>query len=98
MVQCKKMRAVLVTALTAIAIAACLVTTTQAQPSTSGEHVRGRAYLFYGLIPAIDWGMDELAQRINCSGIASGNYSHASWRSEAKASHEPLPSTPDTSQ
>jgi thioesterase domain-containing protein len=82
MVQCQKMR-FLVTALTAIVIAACLVTTTQAQPSTSGEHVRGRAYLFYGLIPAIDWGMDELAQRINRSGIAAGNYSHASWRSVA---------------
>jgi thioesterase domain-containing protein len=83
MVQCKKMRVALVTALTAIVIAACLVTTTQAQTSTSGEHVRGRAYLFYGLIPAIDWGMDELAQRINRSGIAAGNYSHASWRSVA---------------
>jgi hypothetical protein len=60
MIQCKKMRAALVAALTAIVIAACLVTTTRAQPS--GEHVRGRAYLFYGLIPAIDWGMDELHQ------------------------------------
>jgi len=82
MVQCQKMR-FLVTALTAIVFAACLVSTTQAQPSTSGEHVRGRAYLFYGLIPAIDWGMDELAQRINRSGIAAANYSHASWRSVA---------------
>ena len=82
MVQCQKMR-FLVTALTAIVFAACLVSTTQAQPSTSGEHVRGRAYLFYGLIPAIDWGMDELAQRINRSGIAAGNYSHASWRNVA---------------
>jgi len=82
MVQCQKLR-FLVTALTAIVFAACLVSTTQAQPSTSGEHVRGRAYLFYGLIPAIDWGMDELAQRINRSGIAAGNYSHASWRSVA---------------
>ncbi len=82
MVQCKKMRAVLVAALAATVIAACLVrTTTLAQ--TSGEHVRGRAYLFYGLIPAIDWGMDELARRINRSGIAAGNYSHASWRSVA---------------
>ena len=82
MVQCQKLR-FLVTALTAIVFAACLVSTTQAQPSTSGEHVRGRAYLFYGLIPTIDWGMDELAQRINRSGIAAGNYSHASWRSVA---------------
>jgi len=60
MVQCKNMRIVWVTALTAIAIAACLLTTTQAQ--SSAEHVRGRAYLFYGLIPVIDWGMDQLAQ------------------------------------
>src|SRR6516225_8985744 len=82
MVQCQKLR-FLVTALTAIVFAACLVSKTQAQPSTSGEHVRGRAYLFYGLIPAIDWGMDELAQRINRSGIAAANYSHASWRSVA---------------
>jgi len=82
MVQCQKLR-FLVTALTAIVFAACLVSTTQAQPSTSGEHVRGRAYLFYGLIPTIDWGMDELAQRINRSGIAAGNYSHASWRNVA---------------
>src|SRR5437763_12116000 len=81
MVQCKKMHAVLVAALTAIVIAARLITTTQAQPS--GEHVHGRAYLFYGLIPSIDWGMDQLAQRINRSGVAAGNYSHASWRSVA---------------
>jgi thioesterase domain-containing protein len=47
------------------------------------QAVRGRAYLFYGLIPQIDWGMDELAQRVNRSGIAAGNYSHASWRSVA---------------
>jgi thioesterase domain-containing protein len=61
----------------AIVISACFNTRTEAQA------VRGRAYLFYGLIPQIDWGMDELAQRINRSGIAAGNYSHASWRSVA---------------
>ena len=83
MVQCKKMRAVLVTALTAIVFAACLGTMTQAQLSNSGEHVRGRAYLFYGLIPAIDWGMDELAQRINRSGVAASTNAHSSWRSVA---------------
>ena len=63
---------------TAIVISACLPTRAEAQ-----QAVRGRAYLFYGLIAAIDWGMDELAQRINRSGIAAGNYSHASWRGVA---------------
>ncbi len=81
MVQCKKLRVVLAAALTVILIATCLIRTTEAQ--TSAERVRGRAYLFYGLIPAIEWGMDELAHRINRSGIAAGNYSHASWRSVA---------------
>src|SRR6516165_7144239 len=79
MVQSKQIRV----ALTTVLIAACLVTTSQAQQSTSSDRVRGRAYLFYGLIPQIDWGMDELAQRINRSGIAAGNYSHASWRGVA---------------
>ncbi|MGB8631396.1 MAG: LysM peptidoglycan-binding domain-containing protein [Xanthobacteraceae bacterium] len=79
MVQWKKMR-VVVTALTAVLIAARLVTTTQAQPSTSVENVHGRAYLFYGLIPAIDWGMDQLAQRINRSGVAASANAHSSWR------------------
>jgi hypothetical protein len=82
MVQWKKMRIVM-TALAAVVIAACLVTTTQAQSSTSGENVHGRAYLFYGLIPAIDWGMDELAQRINRSGVAASTNAHSSWRSVA---------------
>ena len=80
MVQWMKMR-VVVTALTAVVIAACLVPTTQAQPS--GENVHGRAYLFYGLIPAIDWGMDQLAQRINRSGVAASTNAHSSWRSVA---------------
>jgi hypothetical protein len=82
MVQWKKMR-IVVTALTAVVIAACLVITTQAQSSTSDENVHGRAYLFYGLIPAIDWGMDQLAQRINRSGVAASTNAHSSWRSVA---------------
>jgi len=78
MVQRKKTASVLLAIVAAIVISACFNTRAQAQ-----QAVRGRAYLFYGLIPQIDWGMDELAQRINRSGIAAGNYSHASWRSVA---------------
>lgn len=83
MVHAKQTAGAWLTVLAAVSIAACLVTPAKAQQSASSEHARGRAYLFYGLIAAIDWGMDELAQRINRSGIAAGNYSHASWRSVA---------------
>src|SRR5262252_6144524 len=79
MVQSKQIRV----ALTTVLIAACLVTTSQAQQSTSSDRVRGRAYLFYGLIAAIDWGMDELAERINRSGVAASTNAHSSWRSVA---------------
>ena len=81
MIQRKQIRAALTTIMTAAVIAACLVTPSQAQQST--DHARGRAYLFYGLIAAIDWGMDELAQRINRGGVAASTNSHASWRSVA---------------
>jgi hypothetical protein len=77
MVQRKKTASVLFALVAAIVISASFNTRAETQA------VRGRAYLFYGLIPQIDWGMDELAQRINRSGIAAGNYSHASWRSVA---------------
>jgi hypothetical protein len=83
MVQCKQLRAALMTVLTAVLIAACLVTTSHAQQSTSSDRARGRAYLFYGLIAAIDWGMDELAQRINRNGVAASTNAHSSWRSVA---------------
>jgi len=78
MVQRKKTASTLLAIVAAIVLAACFNTTADAQ-----QGVRGRAYLFYGLIPQIDWGMDELAQRINRSGIAAGNYSHANWRGVA---------------
>jgi thioesterase domain-containing protein len=78
MVQRKKTASVLIAIMAAIVVWACFNTRSEAQ-----QGVRGRAYLFYGLIPQIDWGMDELAQRINRSGIAASNYSHASWRSVA---------------
>jgi LysM repeat protein len=73
MVQAKHITAIVA----AVLIVACLATRSEAQ------QVRGRAYLFYGLISAIDWGMDELAQRINRSGVAATTNSHMSWRSVA---------------
>ena len=77
MVNRKKTASVVLAIVAAIVISACFNTRIEAQA------VRGRAYLFYGLIPQIDWGMDELAQRVNRSGIAANNYSHASWSSVA---------------
>jgi thioesterase domain-containing protein len=67
---------------TAVSILVGLVAAGDAQ-QPAAEHVRGRAYLFYGLIAAIDWGMDELAQRIDRSGVLSTTNSHMSWRSVA---------------
>jgi thioesterase domain-containing protein len=78
MLQRKKTASVLFAIMATIVISGCLNTPAEAQ-----QAVRGRAYLFYGLIPQIDWGMDELASRINRSGIAASNYSHASWRGTA---------------
>jgi len=73
MMQGKKITAVLA----AVLIAVCLVTTAKAQ-QPNADHARGRAYLFYGLIAAIDWGMDELAARINRGGVAASTNSHMS--------------------
>jgi thioesterase domain-containing protein len=78
MTQRKQLTAMVLAVLFAIIIQPCLTSTTHAQ-----QAVHGRAYLFYGLIPQIDWGMDELAQRINRSGVAANTYSHASWRGVA---------------
>ena len=36
----------------------------------------GRAYLFRGMIDLIDWGMDQLAGRINRIGVAANISSH----------------------
>jgi hypothetical protein len=68
--------------LAAVTILVGLVTSGVAQ-QPAAEHVHGRAYLFYGLIPGIDWGMDELAQRINRSGVLATTNSHMSWRGVA---------------
>ena len=78
MIQGKQITAVLA----GVLIAMCLATTAKAQ-QPNADHARGRAYLFYGLIAAIDWGMDELAARINRGGVAASTNSHMSWRSVA---------------
>src|SRR6476646_2020869 len=64
----------------AILIAACL--TGIATEGTAAEPY-GRAYLFRGLIGLIDWGMDELAGRINRTGVAANIDSHLAWHSVA---------------
>jgi len=69
---------------TAFLIAACLVGAGQAATAeTPGAAPHGRAYLFRGLIGLIDWGMDELAQRISRAGVAVNIGSHLDWRSVA---------------
>lgn len=66
---------------TVLLLAVCLVGTAQAaKAETPGGEPRGRAYLFRGLIGLIDWGMDELAQRINRTGVAADINSHLMWR------------------
>jgi hypothetical protein len=75
----------------ALLIAACLASTGAAAtplepPSADGKvtvEPRGRAYLFRGLIGLIDWGMDELAQRINRTGVTADISSHLMWRAVA---------------
>jgi len=64
----------------AIVITACLA---GAATEAGAAEPYGRAYLFRGLIGMIDWGMDELAGRINRTGVQANIDSHLSWRSIA---------------
>jgi thioesterase domain-containing protein len=45
---------------------------------------KNRAYLFRGLIGAIDWGMDQLADRVSHAGVATYIDSHLTWRTAAE--------------
>jgi hypothetical protein len=65
----------------AAVLAALLIMTSVSTARAGAEH--GRAYLFYGLIAMIDWGMDQLAARINRTGVLATTNSHMSWRSVA---------------
>ena len=68
----------------AAALAALLILTSVGTARAAAEQsVHGRAYLFYGLIAMIDWGMDQLAARINKTGVLATTNSHMSWRSVA---------------
>jgi len=75
----------------AFLIAASFATAGQAEtplqpPGAAGKvtvNVHGRAYLFRGLIGMIDWGMDQLAQRIDRSGVAADIEAYSAWRSVA---------------
>jgi len=49
------------------------------------QAIHGRAYLFRGLIGLIDWGMDQLAQRIDRGGVAARIDSHLIWRTVANS-------------
>jgi hypothetical protein len=73
MVQAKQITAMLA----AVLIAACLATTGEA---ATPDTVHGRAYLFRGLIGLIDWGMDQLAARVDRSGVAANINSYFTWR------------------
>jgi hypothetical protein len=62
----------------------CLAGSAQAAPlDAPAPDVHGRAYLFRGLIGLIDWGMDQLAERITRTGVAADIDSHLVWRSVA---------------
>jgi thioesterase domain-containing protein len=86
----------------AVLIAACLVTAGQAATPAAGEkaatNVHGRAYMFRGLIGMIDWGMDQLAARIDRAGVTADIEGYSSWRSLAAQAiadyrHDPKPIT-----
>jgi hypothetical protein len=64
------------TILLAVCLAGIATAATAAEP-------HGRAYLFRGMIDLIDWGMDQLAERINRTGVAANISSHLMWRSVA---------------
>ena len=51
--------------------------------TASADAPAGRAYLFRGLIGLIDWGMDQLADRITRTGVAATINSHLMWRNIA---------------
>lgn len=69
-------------ALVAVICAACLLGPASNAATPSGP-IHGRAYMFRGLIGMIDWGMDQLATRIDHLGVAADIEGYSSWRSAA---------------
>jgi LysM repeat protein len=76
----KLMRTRSIAAVLAVLLIATSVSTARAQQPGA---VHGRAYLFYGLVAMIDWGMDQLAARINRTGVLATTNGHMTWRSVA---------------
>jgi hypothetical protein len=72
MLQIRRIAAILI----AVCLAVIATQVTAAEP-------HGRAYLFRGMIDVIDWGMDQLAERISHTGVAANIGSHLMWRSVA---------------
>ena len=74
-----------------VLIAICLASTGEAAPRLEPPGVakkftiqpRGRAYLFRGFIGLTDWGMDELTDRINRTGVTADVNSYLMWRGVA---------------
>jgi hypothetical protein len=75
----------------AVLIAICLAGTGEAAPRLElpgapnkvTVQPRGRAYLFRGFIGLTDWGMDELTDRINRTGVTADVNSYLMWRGVA---------------
>jgi hypothetical protein len=75
----------------AVLIAMCLASSgeaaTRLEPPGAAKKVtvqpRGRAYLFRGFIGLTDWGMDELTDRINRTGVTADVNSYLMWRGVA---------------
>ena len=83
MVQAKHIAAVLIATCLAGAGEAATVLEPPSPVQKIAMNTHGRAYLFRGLIGAIDWGMDELAGRINRAGVVANIDSHLAWRAAA---------------
>jgi LysM repeat protein len=67
----------------AAVLAVLLIVTSVSAARAQSSAVHGRAYLFYGLVAMIDWGMDQLAARINRVGVLATTNGHMTWRSVA---------------
>jgi len=100
----RRERLIRTTFVATLLIAACLASAVAASaqspaaPDKPAAGAHGRAYLFRGLIGAIDWGMDELAQRINRAGVVAKIDAHTAWRDNANQAiadyrKEPAPIT-----
>ena len=67
----------------AVVLAGCLITCCAGTAAAAAGPVHGRAYMFRGLIGMIDWGMDQLAGRIDRAGVAADIGAYSSWRAAA---------------